>query len=209
MKPLKDFLQATYEKAAIDQIADDYRGKGYTVKKEVRVGDYRVDLAAFKDNQPTLYIEVKSRKESPATKRRIKDMADFFKTMPNVKFIVAISRYPEPKKIDFNGLEGILYNYFIDDFPSELDALSTHTRMDSIHDVCINSIEIRGGEVKLACNGSVSVSLQYGSDSEQEDEEPFIMSFPFEFKGTLKYEENGYSVIDCEMLEVDTDAFYQ
>ena len=122
---------------------------------------------------------------------------------------VAISRYPEPKKIDFNGLEGILYNYFIDEFPSELDALSTHTRMDSIHDVCINSIEIGGGEVRLACNGSVSVSLQYGSDSEQEDEEPFIMSFPFEFEGTLKYEENGYSVIDCEMLEIDTDAFYQ
>ena len=81
--------------------------------------------------------------------------------------------------------------------------------MDSVHDVSINSIEVGGGELKLSCNGLVSVSLQYGSDSEQEDDEPFIMSFPFEFEGTLKYEGDEYSVIDCETLEVDTDAFYQ
>ena len=208
MKPLKDFLQATYEKAAIDQIAEDYASKGYSIRKQYIAGPYKVDVAAFKDNE-TIYIEVKSRKESSTSKRRIKEMTEYFKTIPNVKFVVAISRYPEPKKIEFDELEGVLYNYFMVEFPSELDALSTHTRMDSVHDVSINSIEVGGGELKLSCNGSVSVSLQYGSDSEQEDDEPFIMSFPFEFEGTLKYEGNDYSVIDCETLEVDTDAFYQ
>ena len=73
----------------------------------------------------------------------------------------------------------------------------------------INSIEIERDEIHVACNGSVSVSLQYGSDSEQEDDEPFIMSFPFEFVGTLKYEDDSYHVIDCDTIEVDTDAFYQ
>ena len=208
MKPLKDFLQANYEKAAIDQIADDYKSKGYVVKKEANVGPYRVDLAVIKGDETT-YIEVKSRKESPEAKRRIKEMTEFFKTLPNVKFIVAISRYPEPKQIEFDELESVLFDYFTVEFPSELDALSTHTRMDDVHDVTINSIEVGGGEIKLSCNGSVSVSLQYGSDSEQEDDEPFVMSFPFEFEGTLKYEGNCYSVIDCDTLEVDTDAFYQ
>ena len=208
MKPLKDFLQANYEKAAIDQIADDYKSKGYVVKKEANVGPYRVDLAVIKGDETT-YIEVKSRKESPEAKRRIKEMTEFFKTLPNVQFIVAISRYPEPKQIEFDELESVLFDYFTVEFPSELDALSTHTRMDDVHDVTINSIEVGGGEIKLSCNGSVSVSLQYGSDSEQEDDEPFVMSFPFEFEGTLKYEGNCYSVIDCDTLEVDTDAFYQ
>ena len=208
MKPLKDFLQANYEKAAIDQIADDYKSKGYVVKKEANVGPYRVDLAVVKGDV-TIYIEVKSRKESPEAKRRIKEMTEYFKTLPNAKFIVAISRYPEPKKIEFDELESVLFDYFTVEFPSELDALSTHTRMDDIHDVTINSIEIGGGEIKLSCNGSVSVSLQYGSDSEQEDDEPFVMSFPFEFEGTIKYEGNSYSIIDCDTLEVDTDAFYQ
>jgi len=208
MKPLKDYLQATYEKAAIDQIADDYASKGYSICKQYIAGPYKVDIAAFKENE-TIYIEVKSRKESSTAKRRIKEMTEYFKTIPNVKFIVAISRYPEPKKIEFDEIETILYDYFICEFPSELDALSTHTRVDSIHDVRINSVEIKRGEVKLSCNGSVSVSLQYGSDSEQEDEEPFIMSFPFEFGGTLKYEDNSYHVVECDSLEVDTGAFYQ
>lgn len=208
MKPLKNYLQARYEKAAIDQIADDYKEKGYSIKKDVIVGPYRVDLVAHKDNE-TIYIEVKSRELSSSSKRRIKEMTDYFKSVPNAKFIVAISRYPEQKKIEFDELESILFDYFTVEFPSELDALSTHTRMDSVCDVTINSIEVGRGEIVVSCNGSVSVSLQYGSDSEQEDDELFVMSFPFEFEGTLKYEDDSYQIIDCRTLEVDTDAFYQ
>ena len=208
MKPLKNFLQATYEKAALDQIADDYKEKGYSIKKEVIVGPYRVDLVAQKGNE-TIYVEVKSRELSSSAKHRIKEMTDYFKSVPNAKFIVAISRYPEPKKIIFDELETILFDYFTVEFPSELDALSTHTRMDNVCDVTINSIEIGGGEIVVSCNGSVSVSLQYGSDSEQEDDELFVMSFPFEFEGTLKYEKGSYQIVDCKTLEVDTDAFYQ
>lgn len=55
MKPLKNYLQARYEKATIDQIADDYKEKGYSIKKDVKVGPYRVDIAAQKDNE-TIYI---------------------------------------------------------------------------------------------------------------------------------------------------------
>jgi len=208
MKPLKNYLQARYEKAAIDQIADDYKEKGYSIKKDVKVGPYRVDIAAHKDNE-TIYIEVKSRELSSSAKHRIKEMTDYFKSVHNAKLIIAISRYPEQKKIEFDELENILFDYFTVEFPSELDALSTHIRMDSVYDVTINSIEVGGGEIVVSCNGSVSVSLQYGSDSEQEDDEPFVMSFPFEFEGTLKYEDDSYQIIDCKTLEVDTDAFYQ
>lgn len=35
------------------------------------------------------------------------------------------------------------------------------------------------------------------------------MSFPFEFEGPQKYEDNVYRVTGCETLAVDTDAFYQ
>lgn len=64
-------------------------------------------------------------------------------------------------------------------------------------------------KLKVCPGGSVSVSLQYGADSEQDDDEPFVMSFPFEFVGTLKYKGDSYNVIDCDIMEVDTDAFYQ
>ena len=62
MRPLKGYLIKNFEQSAIEQIADDYREKGYTIKTDVRVGPYRVDLVAERDNEK-VYIEVKTHSE--------------------------------------------------------------------------------------------------------------------------------------------------
>lgn len=208
MKPLQDYLRQYYEKSFIEQIADDYREKGYTVKTEVKVGDYRVDIAASKDDE-VIYIEVKTHSETSEAKRRIKAMADYFKTIPNAKFLVMISRFPEPKKIVFDEIEPILCEYFTLEFPSDLDALSTHTRVEDVHGVTITEVRIFDGDLEIKCNGMVGVTLQYGSDSDQEPGDvPMYMSFPFKFRGTVSYE-GGYSITGCDELVIDTDAFYE
>ena len=208
MKPLKDYLIKNYEKSALEQMADDYRDKGYTIKTDVRVGPYRVDLAASKGEE-TVYIEMKTHSENSDAKRRIKAMVEFFKTIPNAKFIVAISRYPEPKNIEFDDIESVLTEHFTLEFPSDLDALSTHTRIDEVHGVTISEVKIQNGELYIVCSGMVGVTLQYGSDSDQEPgDDPMYMSFPFKFKGTIGFEGNRYNVSDCDELEIDTDAYY-
>lgn len=208
MKPLIDYMRQYYERSFIEQIVDDYRDKGYTVKTDVKVGNYRVDIAAAKDNE-VIYIEVKTHSENPDAKRRIKAMSDYFKTIPNAKFLVMISRYPEPKKIVFDEIDPILCEYFILEYPSDLDALSTHTRVEDVHGVTISEVNIQNGDFEIKCNGMVGVTLQYGSDSEQEPGDvPIYMSFPFKFKGTVSYAD-GYSVTGCDELEIDTDAFYE
>lgn len=208
MKPLKDYLRQNFEKSFIEQIADDYREKGYKVRTDVKVGDYRVDIAATKGDE-LIYIEVKTHSENSDAKRRIKAMSEYFKAIPNAKFLVMISRYPEPKKIVFDEIEPILYEYFTLEFPSDLDALSTHTRMEDVHGVTITEVKIQDGDLEIKCNGMVGVTLQYGSDSEQEPgDTPMYMSFPFEFRGTVSYDRD-YSVTDCDELEIDTDAFYE
>ena len=208
MKPLKDYLLKNYEKSFIEQIVEDYRDKGYNVKTDVIVGDYRVDIAATIGDE-TIYIEVKTHSENPDAKRRIKAMAEYFKTLPNTKFLVMISRFPEPKKIEFNDIESILCEDFTLDFPSDLDALSTHTRIEDVSGVSINEVRIQDGELWIACSGMVGVALQYGSDSEQEPgDELMYMSFPFKFKGTIGYD-GRYSVSECDELEIDTDAYYE
>lgn len=62
MKPLKDYLIRNFEKSTLEQIADDYREKGYTIKLGNKVGPYRVDLTATKGNE-TVYIELKTHSE--------------------------------------------------------------------------------------------------------------------------------------------------
>ncbi len=208
MKPLSNYLIKNFEKSTLEQIADDYREKGYTIKTDISVGPYRVDLAATKGDE-TVYIEVKTHRERPEAKRRIKAMADYFKTVPNTKFIVVISRIPEFKKIVFKEIEPVLCDYFTLEFPSGLDALSAHTRIDEVHRVNISEINIQDGDFHIICNGMVGVTLQYGSDSEQKPEdEPFYMSFPFKFEGTINYDGRKYNVDVCDKLEIDTDAYY-
>lgn len=209
MKPLKDYLIKNFEKSTLEQIADDYREKGYTIKRGERVGPYKVDLLATKDDE-TIYIELKTHSENPEAKRRIKAMMDYLKkNEPNAKFIVAISRIPELKKIEFDEIETVLSDFFTTNVPSDLDILSTHTRIDEVHDVNINAISIQQGNFYITCNGMVDVSLQYGSDSEQEiEDEPMRISFPFKFKGTIGYNGKYYSVEDYNELNIDTDAYY-
>lgn len=208
MKPLMDYLQKNYEKSTTEQIADDYRERGYEVKFNVPVGKYRVDLAAIKDGR-TIYVEIKSRINSPDVKKRIKEMTDYFKTIPNSKFLVAISRIPIQKTITIENIESILDYYFSLNFPSELDELSTHTQIEDIHDVSINDITICEQGILFSCNGMMGVTLQYGADSEQEiDDAPMRMSFPFKFKGMLEKTEHGFEVADCSSIEIDTDAYY-
>ena len=56
MKPLRDYLIQNFEKSTLAQIADEYKKKGYTIKKNVLIGPFRVDLAAIKDDE-IVYIE--------------------------------------------------------------------------------------------------------------------------------------------------------
>ena len=111
--------------------------------------------------------------------------------------------------IIFEEIEAVLYEFFILDIPSDLDALSTHTRVDDVHSVSIKEVIIQGGDLIITCSGMIGVSLQFGSDSEQEsDDIPMKMPFPFKFKGAFRYNGNGYEVTECDDLVIDTDAFY-
>lgn len=209
MKPLNYYLIKSFERATLEQLTDDYREKGYTVKREVLVGPYRVDLVASKGDE-NVYVELKTHGESSDAKRRIKEMADYFKDVPNSKFIVVVSRIPEFKKIEFDDLESVLAEFFILNFPSELDELSTHTMIDEVHDVSVSEVIIQDGELHILCTGMVGVTLQYGSDLDQEPgDEPMYMSFPFKFKGAISYDGSEYSVENCDDLVIDTDAYYE
>lgn len=209
MKPLSSYLIKNFEKSTIDQIADDYREKGYVIKTDINVGPYRVDLAAIKGNE-IVYIELKTHSEGPESKRRIKAMADYFRKIPNVKFLVVVSRMPQLKQIEFEEIESVLCAYFMLEIPSDLDALSTHAIIDDVREVNISEICIKYGDIHVVCNGIIEVIIQYGSDLEQEEvEKPLYMSFPFKFKGIINYDGNHYNVVECNDLRIDTDSYYK
>lgn len=202
------YLAHYYEKATIDQLVEEYRLKGYNVTREVRLDKYRVDILAEKDNSLT-YIEVEGKRLDGSARKRLSEIENLVNSIPNARFIIVPARYSEEKSIVFNGLDDILYEYMMEDFPDELDELSTHTRIDEVDSVILDSIRIYGQDIVIKCSGQVSVYLQYGSDSDQEGMKPMTMSFPFEFEGTVSWVEDNYRVTEVDMLRIDTGEYYK
>lgn len=208
MKKRDNYLARYYERATLDQLEAEYRGKGYAVRRDVRLSGYRIDMLAEKDGQQ-VYIEVTSGRMDGTARRRIEALENTIRQLPHARFIVIPGRYSEDKEIEFDGLEGIIMQFFVEDFPDELDELSTHTRLEAVDSVAVDVIRIYGQDIVLKCSGQVTVSLQYGSDGEQEDGPTPTMSFPFEMEGTISWKDDGYEVTEVDSLRIDTGEYYR
>lgn len=212
MEIKKQYLQKYLHDIAIDQIAEEYKEKGYVVSKEEQLGKkYYADLIARKDNE-TIVVEVKSGKMSPERKQKISDLANYVRGQGNYKFLVVIATPPKEKKLEIIGIENLLTEYFSENLPSELDELSTHTTFDEVTDVDIDEILIDGDSILVTGDGVVSVELQLGSDGDQNADDGFTISdsFPFEFGVKLEYDiDHGLKIIDFDNLEVDTSSYYE
>lgn len=208
MQKRDNYLARYYERATIDQLIDEYKQKGYNVQRDVRLDKFRVDLLAEKDGQ-SVYIEVVGKRQDGEARRRVEALDEYIRYLPNARLIVVPLRYSDEKQIEFKDLSGVLFEYFMDDFPDELDELSTHTRLEYVDSVDIDALKVYGQNIIIKCSGLVCVSLQYGSDSEQEDRPASLMSFPFEFEGTVTWKDDEYVVTEVDYLRIDTGEYYR
>jgi Holliday junction resolvase len=212
MEIKKKYLSKYLHDIAIEQIAEEYYLKGFTVSREERLGKYIADLIVRKGNEQ-IVIEVKSGKLTPQKKEQISKIADFVREVGGYKFIVVVATPPKEKKLEILEINELLFNYFIEDgIPDELDLLSTHTTIDEIVDVDIDEISINGKSILIKGDGVVSVELQYGSDGDQLRNDGFKTTdnYPFEFELTLEYNLNKeLEIVDVSELTVDTSSFYE
>ena len=122
-------------------------------------------------------------------------------------FIVYLTPLKE-KTIEFEDLESKILGYIVEeDFPAELDSLSTHTSIKSIYIDSINSISISETSINISGDATISVSLQYGSNSDLQngDGDESSESFPMTFDADL---DCNLNIIKCQ-YEIDTDDFYK
>lgn len=211
MEIKKQYLQKYLHLIAIDQIADNYIQRGYNVSKEERLGKYQADLIARKDNE-TIVIEVKAGKLTAEKKEAIIKLGDYVRLQGNYKFLVVIATPPKDKKLEIAGIEELLFDHFMDDFPDKLDLLSTHTKLEAITDVDIDEMSIDGETIYIKGDGVVEVELQYGSEGDQdrEDGHKNYDNYPFTFAITLEYNnKRELQITDVDELLVDTSSFYE
>lgn len=203
------FLQKYLHLIAIDQIADEYKSKGYEILKEEMFEDFQVDLVAKKQEE-IIFIEVKTKNLSREKKQSIIKIGNYVRQRKNFKFLVIIATPPKEKKLSIDNIENELFNWFSDDIPDELSSLATHISIDEIIDIDIDEINISDRYIFVKGDGVVKVLLQYGSHGDQlrDDGVKLYDSFSFDFDITMEYLKNdGFKIIEVNNLDVDTSSF--
>ena len=141
------------EYTAIQKITKELVRDGFIVKNEFSPEqDNRLffDLYAEKGEDKRIY-ELKIGKNRIQKKQFAALQAEAKRL--GAKLYIVYLEIPRSKEVNFEGLDQIIYEDLLNDFPSEIDGLSTHTTIESIEDIEIDSINISDSIVKLTGSG--------------------------------------------------------
>jgi hypothetical protein len=211
MQQFKDIdqriLMKHLEQAYCEDLEKKYTDKGYQVYRKYKISDnVYADFAAKKGNEVILY-KIKTGKIDPSRKERllaIKEYAD--QHSENVKFKMILLNPPESTSVEFDKLYQVIFDDLnINGIPDDLDVLSVHTHLEEVTHIEIENMEIDGNRIHVQGNGTIEVSLQYGSDSESSEDDDYFDDFPFHFDMIL---DNNFN-LKSSSYDFDTSSFYR
>ena len=190
-----------YERAAFEEMKERYQKQGYEIRTDYKLGDFHVDLFCEKGNLRFAF-EFKARKR--LNHARIEAMREIANEN-DIHFRVVIVRIPVDKHISVEGIEETLEQHFITEMPSDLDSLSTHTRVVEVEQAVLTSIELKSlEEIEISGNSEVVVDLCFDNDDDHCDTE----SYPFTFKGVWSFNDNReLELKELYELKFDTSSY--
>ncbi|MBD5456782.1 MAG: hypothetical protein HDR23_10040 [Lachnospiraceae bacterium] len=186
------YLEAAYREASINQKKEELEKDGYQVLADPFFGLYAERAGARR------VYEFKYRNGD----RRNSDMEKFLQKAKEIEAepIVVYMLRPNRDSIEFDELGELIMGYFMDNFPSDLDELSSHTRPIEVYIETITDIHLTERWIEVKGEASVTVSLQYGSDREQEDDdEEELLGLPMTFDAIVNWSR------EIEELEYEFD----
>ena len=186
---------------AIKKLQSSLEKEGFSVSVGTNKDMY--DIYAEKDDDRRIY-DIKIGKNK-IQKRHLNKMQEIAKKK-KAKLFVTYLEQPRTSQIEYEGLEDILLDYLINNMPDDLDGLSTHTTIESVVDVEINSIRVLNNMIKVEGSACLEVELQYGSNRDIEDGFGEKMSDTYEFVYRVNIVENS---ITYAYFKFDIDHFYQ
>lgn len=190
-----------YERAAFEEMKERYQKQGYEIRTDYKLGDFQVDLFCEKGNLRFAF-DFKARKR--LNHARIEAMRKIANEN-DIHFRVVIVRIPVDKHISVEGIEETLEQHFITEMPSDLDSLSTHTRVVEVEQAVLTSIELKSlEEIEISGNSDVVVDLCFDNDDDHCDTE----SYPFTFKGVWSFNDNReLELKELYELKFDTSSY--
>lgn len=208
MKIRQELAYKHWLSAAMEEVEEKYKNEGYIVEREKEIGTHKADLIAKRKNE-LIVVEFKSTPWDAKKSSRVKQLRNYVVHKLGGKFNLVWAIPPKEKRIEIEDFEPKLHAALINDFPDELDALSTHTQIEGVSDIFISDIAIRKNAIEVKGTGTIEAGLNYGSDSDRcndDSEETFTDLYPFEFEVILN---DKHEITDIVHLSVDTSSFYE
>ncbi len=205
MEIREDYQRKGSERATLLELEDRYKSMGYLVYEDYRFGKFVCDLYVEKDDVKIAF-EIKSRQICNNSKQHMDAMRQYLQKM-GVHYRVVIAPRPVQRQIVVEEIEQTIFQALLDNLPSELDSLSTHTVPQEVEEVFIDSIKLnKGGLIEITGSSEVVVDLEY--DNLGDEELMFTESIPFNFNGILEYDDKGNVRLQkFTKLEFDTSLF--
>lgn len=204
-----DFLPY-YEKACKEYHGAMLERRGYAVYIDKQIGPITVDLYA-KNDKEQLYYEFKIIGAGKQLPRQIQGLSNARAKLreidPSAKFHIVIVPKLIRNPIEIEGIEGRILDYLMEDItPNALEILSTHTRLKNVDNIEISSIQIDAHGIHITGGFIIEVTLQYGSDGDQERDMGIEKydSFPCDFSLSL---DKDLKITTGEFT-FDTSSFY-
>ena len=182
----------------LDKLTNLLKKEGFEVLEGGKDSGY--DLFAEKGDDRRIYL-IKIGKNRVQT-NLIAKMQSVAKEKKAKLFVTYVER-PKTYNIEYDGIETLLRNFLSNNLPDELDRLSTHTRVDDVYDVEIQSISVKDEVIKLEGNATLVVELSYGSDKEAYED---VEHECFEFVFRVAISENK---IIRNYFKFDVEHFYE
>lgn len=188
------------EAAKVEELVGQLHGQGYAVLDRPERKNSAYDIVASRGGRK-IAIAVKARSALRADAERLNELRQQAQAQGYAEFRLVVVNPPRERTVEIDGLDNALRHYLSDNFPDELDSLSSQTSLDDISEIDISSLLVTPSQILVAGTGIIEVTLEYGGKS---DGLSFETSFPFDFGVTLDRELN---VIEADELAIDTSSF--
>lgn len=191
------------ELTAIEKIKRELVKEGFVVKKDFKTSEdkFPIDLYAERGEDKRIY-ELKIGKNRIQKKQYAMLQAEAKRL--GAKLYIVYLEVPRSKEVTFNGLDKIILEDLLDNYPFEIDGLSTHTTIESVEDVEIDTMEIASGIARITGSGSINIRLWFAPRSDIPNSKPVedYGNVGFFFKLSISLSDNTivkrYYKIDIE-----------
>jgi hypothetical protein len=192
------------EAAKIEEVASQYRERGYEVKVSPTELRSAYDLVATRGDQ-RIAIEVKARSNLRENAAQIKRLREQALEQGFDEFRLVVVNPPREVSVEIEGLGRLILEYLLNNVPQNLDQLSSRTLISGVNNVEIRSIEVTAEGIRVVADGTVDVELDASTEQEL-DGLGWSTDFPISFDLGLDHQ---LRISRVNELEVDTSSFYE